>query len=102
MDAKQNSPIRHWSALVPLAMSLAALALVVGYAAIVGVEPQEDEGTPAHIYQLLMTVQMPIVAYFAIKWLPRQTRKALLVLVLQGIAWFAALAALYFFEHAGR
>ena len=90
--------LREWSAFVPLGMSLAALALVLIYAAVVGVEPQEDEGTAAHVFQLLMTAQMPIVLYFAIKWLPRQLRAALMVLALQGIAWLAALGLLLLFE----
>lgn len=94
-----SSPLKHWSALVPLGMSLAALLLVLVYGLIIRPEPQEDEGTAAHVYQILMTVQAPIVAYFAIRWLPQRPRPALLVLALQGLAWMAALAALYVFEH---
>jgi hypothetical protein len=93
------SPLKHWSAITPIGMSLTALLLVLVYGLIIRPGPQEDEGTPAHIYQLLMSVQVPIVAYFAIQWLPRQTRSALVVLGLQGLAWLAALAALYYFEH---
>lgn len=93
------SPLQHWSAIVPIGMSLAALLLVLVYGLIIRPGPQQDEGAPAHIYQLLMSVQVPIVAYFAIRWLPRQTRPALTVLALQGLAWLAALAALYYFEH---
>lgn len=101
-ESKPTSLWKQWSALVPIGMSLASLALVLGYAAFVGVEPQEDEGTAARIYQLLMSLQVPIVAYFAIRWLPRQFRSALLVLVAQGAAWLAALAALYWLEHLAR
>jgi hypothetical protein len=93
------SLIKQWSAILPIGMSLAALLLVLIYGLILQPEPQEDEGTAAHIYQLLMSVQVPIVSYFAIRWLPRRLRPALLVLALQGLAWLAALAALYFFEH---
>ena len=98
-QTSQQSPLRHWSALVPIGMSVAALLLVLVYGFIIRPEPQADEGTPAHLYQLLMSLQVPIVAYFAIRWLPKQLRPALVVLALQGLAWFAALAALYFFEH---
>ena len=99
-DTTSNaSPLKHWSALVPIGMSLAALALVLVFGILVHAPPQQDEGTPAHIYQLLMSLQVPIVGYFAIRWLPRRLRPALIVLALQGLAWIAALGALYIFEH---
>jgi hypothetical protein len=63
--------VKKPSALVPLAMSLAALADVVVSIAIFGVVHETDEGTAAHIWQLLMAGQMPILAFFAVKWLPR-------------------------------
>jgi len=84
------------SAFLPLAMSLAALALVLGHAAIFGVVHEADEGAAAHIFQLLMAAQIPLVAFFAIKWLPRAPRPALLVLALQVAAGFAAFAAVFF------
>jgi hypothetical protein len=78
------------SALLPLAMSCAALVLVLGHIALVGVE-----GTAAHLWQLLMAAQVPVVAFFAITWLPRSPRPALLVLALQAGAAFAALAPVF-------
>jgi len=84
------------SALVPLIMSFVALALVLGHTAIFGVVHEADEGTPAHIFQLLMAGQVPIVAFFAIKWLPRIPRQALQVLALQAGAGLAALAPVFF------
>jgi hypothetical protein len=90
------SPMKQPSALFPLAMSFAALALVLGHAAMFGVVHEADEGTPAHIFQLLMAAQVPIVAFFAIKWLPRAPGRALLVLALQAGAALAALAAVFF------
>jgi len=84
------------SALVPLIMSFVALALVLGHTAIFGVVHEADEGTPAHIFQLLMAGQVPIVAFFAIKWLPRAPRQALQVLALQAGAGLAALAPVFF------
>ena len=84
------------SALVPLIMSFVALALVLGHTAIFGVVHEADEGTPAHIFQLLMAGQVPIVAFFAIKWLPQAPRQALQVLALQAGAGLAALAPVFF------
>ena len=89
------STVKQPSALVPLAMSCAALALVLGHIALVGVAREADEGTTAHLWQLLMTGQVPVVAFFAIKWLPRSPRQALLVLALQGGAALAALAPVF-------
>ena len=90
------SIMRQPSALFPLAMSFAALAMVLGHAAMFGVVHEADEGTAAHIFQLLMAAQVPVVAFFAIKWLPRAPRQALKVLALQGGAALAAIAAVYF------
>ena len=84
------------SAFLPLAMSFAALATVLVHVAMFGVAREADEGTAAHIWQILMAAQIPIVAFFAIKWLPRTPRQALLVLTLQGGAALAALAPVFF------
>ena len=90
------SLIRQPSAFLPLAMSLAALGLVLGHAAMFGVVHEVDEGTPAHLFQILMAAQVPIVAFFAITWLPRTPRPALMVLALQAGAGIAAFAAVFF------
>ena len=42
-----------------------------------------------------MIAQVPAVAFFAMKWLPRSPSKALQVLALQGGAVLAAFAAVY-------
>ncbi|MGZ6317352.1 MAG: hypothetical protein ACXWNQ_08840 [Anaerolineales bacterium] len=97
MDEKATkvSVIRQPSAYIPLGMSLAALLLVVGHAAIFGIVHEADEGTAAHIFQLLMVAQLPIVGYFVIKWLPRQPRGSLKVLALLAAEWIAAFAGVY-------
>ena len=83
------------SAFLPVAMSLAALATVLGHVAIFGVVREADEGTAAHIFQLLIVAQLPIVAFFAIKWLPRTPKQALQVLAVQAGAGLAALAPVF-------
>jgi hypothetical protein len=92
------SLIKQPSAFLPIAMSLAALALVLGHIAIFGVVHETDEGTPAHLFQLLMAGQVPIMAYFALKCLPRAPRQALRVLGLQAAAMIAAFAPVYWFK----
>ena len=82
--------LRKPSAFLPVGMSLAALATVLIYVARFGVARQPDEGTAAHLWQLLMAAQVPIIAFFAIRWLPEAPRQALLVLALQAGAALAA------------
>jgi hypothetical protein len=84
------------SAFLPLAMSLTAL-VVLGCAALAGgLVPHADEGTAAHLWQILMGGQMPVLAFFAIKWLPRAPKQALYVLAIQAGAALAAMAPVYF------
>jgi DNA-binding CsgD family transcriptional regulator len=83
------------SAFLPLARSFGALATVLIYVAMFGAARQADEGTAAHIWQILMAGQIPIILFFAIKWLPQTPKQALLVLVLQGSAALMALAPVY-------
>ena len=89
------STLRRPSALIPLAMSLAALGLVLGHTVLYGTGREPDEGAAAHLWQLLMAGQLPIVAFFAITWLPRAPRQALVVLALQAIAGVAAAAPVF-------
>lgn len=90
--------LRRPSAVIPVAMSLAALATAMGYAAMFGTARQADEGAAAHIWQLLMAGQLPVIAFFVIKWLPTEPRRALLVLVLQLGAALAALFPVWWFQ----
>ncbi len=83
------------SAFLPPVLSLAALLTVALYVALFGTAPQADEGTAAHIWQLLMAAQLPIIAFFVAKWLPRQPLRTLAVVALQGAAALAALLPVY-------
>jgi hypothetical protein len=78
-----STMIKKPSAFLPVAMSFAALATVLIHITIFGIVREADEGTAAHIFQLLMIAEVPIMAFFVIKWLPRFPRQALLVLALQ-------------------
>ncbi len=89
------------AALAPVAMSLIALALVLAHvlgdvAAYGHIVRQADEGATAHIWQLLMVGQMPVLVFFAVKWLPRAPRQALYVLALQSGAALASIALVFF------
>jgi hypothetical protein len=95
MSAVMLGILRNPSAFVPIMMSLAALALVDGLLVTVGLTHEADEGTPAHLWQLLMAGQLPVMAYFAATWLPRKPKEALFVLVLQAAAGVAAAAPVF-------
>ena len=87
--------IKRPSAFVPVVMSLAALGVVIVHIIISGTARQADEGTAAHLWQLLMAAQIPIIGFFAIRWLPQSPRSALPVLAMQALAALAALAPVY-------
>lgn len=90
--------VKQPSAFLPLAMSLAALALVLVHYAMFGNAHQADEGADAHIFQLLLVLQLPIVAFFAIKWLRQARKAALTILALQALAGLAAIVTVFFLE----
>ena len=87
--------IKRPSVFVPVMMSFAALAIVLVHIIMSGTAREADEGAAAHLWQLMMAAQIPIVAFFAIRWLPQSPRFALLVLALQAVAALAALAPVY-------
>jgi len=90
------SLLKKPSAFLPVGMSLAALAVVIVHVAMFGAAREADEGTAAHLWQMLMAVQLPIIAFFAVRWLPQSPKPALLVLTAQALAGLAALAPVYF------
>jgi hypothetical protein len=90
--------VRNPSALIPVAMSLTALALVLGHIAIYGAVREADEGATAHLWQILMAGQLPVLAFFAIKWLPKAPKPALGVLALQAGAVLASMAPVFIFN----
>lgn len=92
------SLLKHPSAIIPLAMSGAAFLLIIGVLATVGVTHPQDEGAPARLFQLLILLQVPVIAFFALKWLPRSPRPALFVLLLQVAAALLAVATLVWLE----
>lgn len=90
-----GATLKRPTALIPLAMSIAALSLVLSHIAIFGTARQADEGAAAHLWQLLMAGQIPVIAVFAVKWVPRTPGPALLVLGLQAVAVLAAAAPVF-------
>ena len=97
--------VRKPSAFLPMAMSLTALAvLFVSFAYVIAhgghwpPEREPDEGATAHIWQLLMGGQLPVLAFFAIKWLPKAPKQTLYVLAIQVGAALSAMAPVFYFN----
>ncbi len=90
-----TSLMKKPSAWLPIAMSMVALSVVLGHVALYGTAGEPDEGTAAHIWQLLMAIQIPILAFYAIRYLPRARTHAVLVAFQAGAA-LAALSPIFF------
>src|SRR5579884_3335483 len=88
--------VKKPSALLPIVMSLAALFIVLGYVMTFGVVRESDEGAAAHLWQLLMAGQLPVLLFVAVKWLPRAPKQTLYVIAIQAAAVLAAMAPVYF------
>lgn len=91
-----SSTFKKPSAFLPVAMSIAAIAVVLGHVGLFGTAREADEGTAAHLWQLLIAGQIPIIVFFAIRWLKQTPRDTLPVLALQACSVIAALAPVYF------
>lgn len=87
--------LKRPSAFLPIGMSLTALSVVAIAVGAFGAGPEPDEGTAAHLFQLLIAGQVPMVAWFAVTTLAQRPGEALLVLALQGVAIVAALTPVF-------
>jgi len=97
-NQRMKELLKKPSAWIPMTMSAAAFLLIIGYVVMFGIVRHEDEGTPAHLFQILMGFQVFIIALFTAKWLPKKPKQAFGVLVLQGLAALIPLATLFFLE----
>jgi hypothetical protein len=83
---------------LPIALSSFVLALIVTRLIRFGPAPQPDEGTEAHLFQILMPAQVPLMALFAISWLEQRPKAAMRVIALQigaALVVFASVFALH-------
>lgn len=107
IDNRPRSPFRATSAWVPVALAGAATALLAGYlltgphAVNMVVEngvARRDESGTARLWQLLMLLQVPCALYFAAWWLPKDPKRALAMLGIQGFAFLAAAMPVWLLE----
>ena len=92
------SLMKRPSAFLPPLMSLGALAVVLLHIARFGIVREPDEGAAAHLWQLLILAQLPIMGYFALKWLNQSAKQAILVLGIQLAAIAAAATPVFLFR----
>lgn len=76
-----------------MVMSVAALTLCVLASVGLARDPPGDEGTMAHLYQLIIAAQVPVISSFALLAVRRGLRDNLPVLAAQLALLVAALAA---------
>jgi hypothetical protein len=101
MSERTSELLRRPIAWMPLALSLIALVLVLGYAAIAGnvqAASPHDEGAPARVFQLLMLAAGLAIALFAVRWLPRAPRQSAAVIALQVLVAAVPVAAVVLLE----
>lgn len=94
-DRSLTGLLREPTAFLPIAMSLTALAVVSVTLSIFGVTHGKDEGTAAHLWQLLMAGQAPVLVAFVLTAVRRAPRQMLGVLALQAGAALAAMAPVF-------
>jgi hypothetical protein len=93
-----NQMIKRPLAWIPVAMSLAILAMVLTTIGLSGAVRQEDEGTQAHIFQIWLVLEVVLVTGFAVAWVPRRPKQALVVLTVQILCALAACAPVFYFR----
>lgn len=93
--AVRTGPGWHLAAWLPVAMSLAALGLVLSQLASGGTIQRADEDTSVHVFQLLMLGQVPFIGYFALSGLARRPLATALILLLQILVAAVALGMVF-------
>ncbi len=82
--------INEPSAIIPMLMSAMAVVLVIGHYMLYGEDRDADEGTAAHLFQMLLVLQIPIIFAFLVKWFPKERHQVLWILAME--AGFIAVA----------
>ena len=94
-----GSAIKKPSAWVPVVMSLSVLLTMLVCIAIFGPPVREaDEGTGAHLFAVWLVLEVLMVAFFAVTWLPQKPKQALFILAIQIVAALAACAPVFYFK----
>jgi hypothetical protein len=88
-----SQTVKRVTGIAPIVMSLLALAVVIEGMVEFGKHPPTDEGWQAHIFQVLMVAQVPVILLFIVtSW--QSLKKSLPVLGAQVFFWALAVATL--------
>lgn len=88
--------MRWIGALLPLAMTLTIVVAGAVHAVQVGgIVREPDEGTAAHLFQLLIPAEVPIIVAFLATQLPRDRRWTLRIFAVQAAAAMALVGAVF-------
>ena len=90
--------LRRPTGFLPFVLSAAALITIAVHVARAGTEPQADEGTSAHVWMVLMALEVLAIGFFAIVWLPKAARPTILTLALQVAGLLVAMAPVAIFR----
>jgi hypothetical protein len=90
--------IRRPTAWLPFAVSLGALAFVLGYAAVSGSVAHQGERAPARLFQVLLLVDAVLIAVFAARWLPTMPKEATRIIAAQVLAASVPIVTVLYLE----
>ena len=88
---------RRPSGFIPVLMSLGALGVVIVSIATGGAVRQADEGAAAHLFQLLIVAELPLLAFFIARRLRQNVWAVLTVSAIQAAALGLALFPVWYF-----
>lgn len=71
------------SAWIPLALTVAILCTFALVASTHGLHPEQDEGTPAHLFQLWVVLEVCFIAFFAYRHAFHEGKQPRQILALQ-------------------
>ncbi len=94
-----NPVLKKPSAWVPITLALGILAMELGFFLFAGpLRPQTDEGVAAHLFQLWLVAEFFLVAFFAVRWVPKTPRQALPILAIQIAGVLAGMFPVFYFH----
>ena len=99
-NTAMNIPlIKHPSAWIPIALSLTVVAAMLVHIATVGVPVRQlDEGAGAHLFQIWLVIEVLMLSFFAVRFLPQRPKQAVIVLGIQILAVLAGCAPVFYFK----
>lgn len=90
--------LKHLTAWLPLVLSPVIALLIIITIIVHGMQPTEDEGTVAHIFQLLVLSELVIIGIFVINFFPKEPKATIKILILQILALIFVCAPVFIFN----